>query len=186
MSKTTSTQATNETAQTIAPMFAQLIQGKPAKTADKAAGKASAKKPAAQAMKTAGDAKNKTAQAVKSASKAGAADTITHALVDGARPAAGGLLFSFTQAWLQASGLIAGGSIGRDKARKVAGSTAIAYHVKAGRFNDNKGALTLTPSGLSFFASRGADQSKVDMYMETLTKGKTSDLVKSTASIIKA
>jgi hypothetical protein len=151
----------------------------------KPARKTATKNPAAS-MKEAGEAKSKTAAAVKQASKASASDRITHALVDGARPAAGGMLFAFTQAWLTASGLIAGGTIAREKARKVAGSTAIAYHVKAERLKDTKGTLTLTPSGAAFFGARGASQAQVDEYVKTLTTGKPSETVKNPASIIKA
>ncbi len=123
-----------------------------------------ANKPAKSAQKPA-----KSAQ--KPAEKPAAAGAVFY-VKDSFRPAAGRMLFAYTMAWLQESGLIDGGSIPRADAIKLAGGTAIAYHTaKTGRMIDTKGALTLAPGGANFFADRGADAKDIEAYREMLRTG---------------
>lgn len=121
-------------------------------------------KPAAKAAKP----------AAKRAAKAAAAPVVTlaYGLKDGYRPGAGRLLFAFTYAWLASSGLTAGGALQRETAEKVAGGTAIKYHLGNGNLSDSKGSLTLTPAGKAFFAARGVDAKAADAFCEALRTGK--------------
>ncbi len=71
---------------------------------------------------------------------------------DSFRPGAAALLFAYTAAWLQETGLVDGGSISRADATKLAGATAIGYHVNdTGRFVDNGGKITLAPDAAPYF-----------------------------------
>lgn len=139
--------------------MAQVQITKPAaKTAAKTAPVKTAK-PAATKTKTAAktEARTKTAPATKTEAK----PAELHYIKDSFRPGSGAPLFAYTMAWLQASGLIDGGSIDRAAAVKFAGSTAIGYHTnKTGRMVDKDGRISLAAGGANFFADRhhSADQ----------------------------
>lgn len=124
-------------------------------------------KPAGKTAKTAGK-----PAAVKPAAKPAALAPLGFAVRDGYRPGAGRLLFAYTQAWLDVSGLTAGKTIARADLVKVAGQTAVAYHTgRTGTLSDNKGAISLTDSGAAFFKARGADQKAVDAFSTVLRTG---------------
>lgn len=109
--------------------------------------------------------------ATKPAAKPAAAP-LAFAVRDGYRPGAGRLLFAYTQAWLDVSGLSKGKTIARADLVKVAGQTAIAYHTgRTGTLADNKGQISLTDSGAAFFKARGVDQKAVDAFSTVLRTG---------------
>lgn len=116
-----------------------------------------------------------TKRAAKPAAKPAAAApvvTLAYGLKNGYRPGAGRLLFAFTHAWLNASGLTAGGTLQRETAEKVAGGTAVKYHLGNGNLSDTKGALSLTAAGKAFFAARGVDAKAAEAFAEALRTGK--------------
>ena len=132
----------------------QITKTAAVKTATKTAPVKTAK-PAATKTKT--EAKTKTPAATKTEVK----PAELHYIKDSFRPGSGAPLFAYTMAWLQASGLIEGGSIDRAAAVKFAGSTAIGYHTnKTGRMVDKDGRISLAAGGANFFADRhhSADQ----------------------------
>lgn len=112
--------------------------------------------------------------------KGAAANVISFGIHDGSRPAAGRLLFSFTHAWLSASGLAAGGSIPRAMAQKIAGSTAVSYHLGNKNLTEDKdGHISLTSKGQEAFSRRAkmgqVDAKMVEAYIEALKTGKPQD-----------
>ena len=126
-------------------------------TKTKTATKTAPVKTAKPVTKTKTEAKTKTAPATKTEAK----PAELHYIKDSFRPGSGAPLFAYTMAWLQASGLIDGGSIDRAAAVKFAGSTAIGYHTnKTGRMIDKDGRISLAAGGANFFADRhhSADQ----------------------------
>lgn len=150
----------------------QITKSKPAaKTATKA-------KPA---TKTAPKGKTPAKTATKPAPGA------QFAIRDGFRPGAGRLLFAYTFAWLQETGLIDGGSIPRADAVRIAGATAIGYHVNnTGRLIDNAGAISLAPSAANFFADRpGRTAKDTETFIAILRTGAPDgEIIKSAAGII--
>lgn len=133
-------------------------------------------KPAGKTAKTAGKpaavAKPAAVKPAAKPAKPAAAAPLGFAVRDGYRPGAGRLLFAYTQAWLDVSGLTAGKTIARADLVKVAGQTAVAYHTgRTGTLSDNKGAISLTDSGAAFFKARGADQKAVDAFSTVLRTG---------------
>lgn len=104
--------------------------------------------------------------------KASPAGSVRFAIRDSFRPSAGGLLFAYTMAWIEGTGLANGGSIPRADAVKLAGATAIGYHVNStGRLIDNKGSVSLAPDALAFFQKRQHTQADKDAYLAILTTG---------------
>ena len=75
---------------------------------------------------------------------------------DSSRPTRGKALFRFTDNWLTGTGLFAGGSISKAEAIRIAGRTAIYYHLSQGNFAEHSGAITLTPKGHDHFLRRRA------------------------------
>lgn len=131
-------------------------------------------KPAAKPAKSAAaKPANKPAKSAQKPAAKPAAAGAQFYVKDSFRPAAGRMLFAYTMAWLQESGLIDGGSIPRADAIKLAGGTAIAYHTgKTNRMIDTKGTLTLAPGGANFFCDRpGIDAKDVEAYREMLRTG---------------
>lgn len=113
---------------------------------------------------------------------------LTYAIRDGYRPAAGRMLFAYTQAWLDASGLSDGKAVSRSVAVKVAGGTAIAYHTaKTAALQDVAGMVSLTESGKAFFAARKPDAKMVEAFRGVMDTGLINDAVsvKTMAAIIK-
>lgn len=91
---------------------------------------------------------------------------------DSFRPRAGRMLFAYTMAWLQETGLIDGGAISRDQATKLAGATAIGYHVnRTGRMVDKDGSISLAPGGANFFADRQHDGKDREAFATMLRTG---------------
>lgn len=121
-------------------------------------------KPAAKSAKRAAKPAAKSAPLVT--------NVLTHGLKNGYRPGAGRLLFAFTAAWLKGTGLTEGNTVQRALAEKIAGGTAIAYHLGNGNLSDSKGVLSLTPAGLAFFAARGVDAKASEAFLEALKSGK--------------
>lgn len=107
-----------------------------------------------------------------------AQSAIAYGVRTGFRPGAGALLFAYTDAWLSASGMAQGGTLDRAAAEKVAGATAIGYHLGKGNLSEAKGLLSLTPSGKAFFAARGADPKLAAAFAEALRTGKPNPDVK--------
>lgn len=129
-----------------------------------------AKTPAKGAKNASKGAKGSTpAQAAKTPAKPGARFYIK----DSFRPGSGRMLFAYTMAWLQESGLIDGADIGRSDAVKLAGGTAITYHTtKTGRMVEKDGRVSLAPQAANFFADRGADSKDVEAFRAILRDGK--------------
>ncbi len=168
------------TAQVSNQVFAQIADtAKKAAAAKTAPAKKSAAKkvPAKTEAKTTAKTATKPATKVATVKAAGSkANVIKYGVHNGFRPGSGAALFAYTQAWLQGSGLLAGGSISKDAATKIAGATAIAYHAGAKRFAISKdGQLTLTASGLAFFNARSTDKETVEAYLSSFKTGKPHD-----------
>lgn len=72
----------------------------------------------------------------------------------GARPTSGRALFRYTDEWLTREGLFAGGRIAKAEAVRIAGRTAIAYHLTEGNFVEHDGEVFLTPKGHAHFTNR--------------------------------
>lgn len=145
---------------------AQVTKQKPA-----AVKTAPAKKTAA---KTAPAVKKTAAPKTKKA-PAPAQSGAVYFIKDSFRPGAGGLLFAYTAAWLQETGLVDGGTISRADATKLAGATAIGYHVNdTGRFVDDGGKLSLAPGAAEYFfeGRRTHDTTTRETYREMLRTGK--------------
>lgn len=151
-----------------------------APAAAKPAKKAAAAKPAAAAKKAAAK------PAKPAAAKPAAVAPLRFAVRDSFRPAAGALLFAYTRAWLEVSGLNAGGDISKAHAVTLAGGTAIAYHTgKTGRFVEKAGRVSLAENAAEFFAKRGGEQKNIDTFSAILRTGKPDDtLVKNAAGIV--
>ena len=103
-----------------------------------------------------------------------AAPAVPYFIKDGYRPAAGRALKEFTHAWLSLSGMASGKAYPTAQARKVAGSSAIAYHKGAGRFEETNGTLKLTKAGQAFFAERANANSEeaVKAFVSIMRTGK--------------
>lgn len=129
--------------------MAQATTTKPAAKTAKPAKTAPAVKTAkpAKTAKTAAKTEDKTAPATKPAA--------LYAIRPGFRPGSGHLLFAYTMAWLQETGLIDGGSIPRAHAVKFAGQSAVQYHTdKTGLFRETAGRVSLAPGAANKFADR--------------------------------
>lgn len=107
---------------------------------------------------------------------------ITHAIKDGFRPLAGAALYAHTAVFLKHSGI--------DKApvpsatvRTIIGSTALAYHVKAGNFAyvgdtpTQRGGVIVTPQGQGNFSKRATNAELVSAFEAVLTQGVCDDRV---------
>lgn len=79
-----------------------------------------------------------------------------------ARPFAGARLYSHTHAALIFTGLLKGRSVGKKTLVRLIGHAALDYHAEEGRFAANGDSISLTKSGIKFFADRAAQPKKVD------------------------
>ena len=70
------------------------------------------------------------------------------------RPTSGRALFRFTDEWLTREGLFAGRSIPKAEAARIAGRSAIAYHLREGNFMERNGEIVLTSKGHAHFTER--------------------------------
>lgn len=155
--------------------FSQLlISGQKNKTAAKPAAKA---KPVSTNAKPV--AKVTLAQKIGAVSKAGtttrkanAKNAVIYALHDGSRPSAGGMLFAYTEAWLELSGLKAGGAIPCAMVKAIAGNTALTYHKNNQNLELSSAGVTLTPKGKAFFAARIVETKHVEGFSAVMTTGK--------------
>lgn len=145
----------------------------PVKAAPKAKAptKAKADKAVAKAAPAAKPAKKATA--TKGAPKA--ALGIKFCLVD--RPVSGGNLYAFTQAVLNATGLVKGKGASKALLNTVMGPTAVRYHLNKTTFAiDDKGQIILSPVGKHSFNERvvkgQVDASLVEAYESLFRDGK--------------
>jgi len=139
------------------------------KTAPK---KAPSKAKADAVVKTAAKAPAK-GKATKGAPKA--AIGIKFCLVN--RPVSGGELYAFTQAVLNATGMLKGKGASKALLNTVMGPTAVRYHLNKTTFAaDDKGQIVLTPVGVYSFNERvikgQVDQSKVEAFEQLFRDGK--------------
>jgi hypothetical protein len=128
--------------------------------ATNAAGKKLPKTPAAQPVKAA---------------------ELSFVITSAARPSAGSALASYTAAWLELSGMIAGHMVPAATVRAIAGDTAFAYHTKAGRFTRTAEGVKLSDEGVLHFLSRTKitpDPEMTKAYLATMSTGETSAMVK--------
>jgi hypothetical protein len=72
----------------------------------------------------------------------------------GGRPTSGHALFRFTEEWIDRHGLYEGRDMPKVDAVKIAGRTAIFYHLREGNFVEREGRLALTAKGKTHFANR--------------------------------
>lgn len=88
------------------------------------------------------------------------------------RPGSGALLFAYTMAWLQESGLIDGGDISRADALRFAGSSAVKYHTESTRHMvENGGRIKLSAIGANAFADRRHDTETREAYRAMMRTG---------------
>lgn len=149
--------------------------------------KAATAKPAAKATKPAAKkAPAKAAAKGRTVRKAAPKQTINFIIEDFARPKAGQLLTSFTAAWLDMTGLNAGMAVPRTALIKIAGETAIAYHVKNGNFTKTENGLALSEKGQMAFASRDVDPQLQAAFVDVFTNGHVNDVanVKNAKAIV--
>lgn len=73
-------------------------------------------------------------------------------ITQAARPSAGTRLASYTEAWLQLSGVADGKAIPAQQAKLIMGDTAYGYHVRKGNFEKTTDGFKLTPQGEAHFA----------------------------------
>lgn len=91
--------------------------------------------------------------AAKSVQPKVAANPVKVQIITG-RPGNGHDLFTYTAAWFELFGIMDGKAIDKKLADKIAGSTAINYHIAKGRFALDGGQIKLTAGGLNHFAPR--------------------------------
>jgi len=70
------------------------------------------------------------------------------------RPTSGYALFRYTEEWLTRYGMYTGGDISKVDAVKIAGRTAISYHLREGNFVERDGRIGLTAKGKLHFMKR--------------------------------
>lgn len=111
--------------------------------------------------------------AAKPAAKVAAKDVqpFKYFLITG-RPAAGASLQAFTAAWFAMAGIDQGKAFDKGIAVKVAGATAIAYHVKTGRMVEKDGQIKLSEGGKIHFAARTIDERLKAVWTKVLKTGK--------------
>ena len=93
------------------------------------------------------------------------------AVGQGCRPVAGVRLYAYTAAWLSMFSLDAGKSAPRAAVVKVAGSTAVAYHIRNGNMIQTAAGLELTPKGKSVFGARAIDEEIKAGFMSVFKSG---------------
>jgi hypothetical protein len=70
------------------------------------------------------------------------------------RPTSGLALFRFTEEWITRNGLYEGRDMSKTDAVKIAGRTAISYHLREGNFIERNGKIALSAKGKSHFEIR--------------------------------
>lgn len=125
----------------------------------------------------------KKATATKTARKP--VSKIKHFLVTG-RPVSGANLQAFTAAWMSLTGMDKGKAVEKALIEKVAGATAIAYHVKTGRLQNKDGLLSLTDGGKLHFQARQPEEETVKAWQSILTTGKPDGKMIKNAAMIAA
>lgn len=70
------------------------------------------------------------------------------------RPTSGYALFRFTEEWITRNGLYEGRDMSKGDAIKIAGRTAISYHLREGNFSEGSGRIALTAKGIAHFVIR--------------------------------
>ena len=150
-----------------------------AKTATKPAAKTT-KPVSAKPAKTT----TKATKPAAAAAPVSVAKTPLHYVRDSFRPGSGALLFAYTMAWLQESGLIDGGDISRSDAVKFAGATAIQYHTNnTKRMEDKGGRIKLSATGANFFADRRHSTEDREAFRAMMRTGQPDGkLIKQTAA----
>jgi hypothetical protein len=136
-------------AQVSAQVF-EMMANQAAEHAEKASTK-DAKKP--QAKKPQGKPQGKP-QAKKETKPQGKGDAygIKFAMRPGFRPGAGTALFAYTAAWLEGLNMHKGAIVPRAVCVKLAGQTAVSYHVTStGRFEESEKGIKLAPGAWAFF-----------------------------------
>lgn len=115
------------------------------------------------------------------------AEKLVYGIRESYRPGAGRLLFAYTAAWLNASGMLEGASIPRDKLTKIAGSTAIGYHTtRTGHLVDTAGAIKLSATGGNKLMDRAHDAKDREAFEAMLSTGiPDGRLIKSAAAFVK-
>ncbi len=179
-------------------LVAQAIAQGEATKAEKTAKAAPAKKPAAKKATPAKTSTKTASKAVKPATTANtkkaagtstARGSIKYGVLAGGRPVAGRSLYAFTDAWLRGFGLDKeGGKIDRAVAIKVAGATAIGYHVNTAKNMTEKGGmLSLTAKGRRvFFEERPVDEKLSAAILQALRTGTPDGEVLRTKDIFQA
>jgi hypothetical protein len=110
-----------------------------------------------------------------------------------ARPGAGSALASHTAAFLQLSGLDNGDTVPRKVAEEIWGKRAVSNHLSLGNIERTDTGIRLTEQGFLHFGNLQTDESRnrnirpdpemVKSYVETMTTGKTSAMVKNATQI---
>lgn len=72
----------------------------------------------------------------------------------GGRPTSGLALFRFTEEWISRNGLYEGRDMSKADAVKIAGRTAISYHLRESNFFEREGRIALTAKGMAHFTKR--------------------------------
>jgi hypothetical protein len=150
----TQTAVKTETAAQPVDMLASIIAAADAKKAARktAAKPADAGKTAAKPA-DAGKTAAKPADAGKTAAKPADAGKALFAIRPGYRPDSGARLFAYTRAWLQATGMMQGGSVPKSEVIRFAGASAVKHHTEStGRFVESGGAIKLAPGAAEWFA----------------------------------
>lgn len=104
------------------------------------------------------------------------------AVGQGCRPVAGSRLVAYTAAWLSMFALDAGKSAPRSALVKVAGSTAVAYHIRMGNMIQTAAGIELTAKGKSVFGARAVDAEIKAGFIRVLKSGEADK----TAQVTKA
>lgn len=120
----------------------------------------------------------------KSSSAVKTSSGVKFVITQAARPSAGTRLASYTEAWLQLTGLADGGSIPAAQAKEIMGDTAYGYHTRKGNFEKTADGFKLTAQGESHFGIGTNNRlirpepEMVKAYTETMSKGSTNEQVK--------
>lgn len=146
---------------------------KPVMSKAEAAERRAADKAALAASKAADKATSKPANKAKPAPRkvSSTVGAPAFAIGQGCRPVSGQRLFAYTAAWLAAFGLDNGKTAPKAAVIKVAGATAIAYHIRQGNMVQTAAGLELTAKGKSVFALRAVDAEMLAAYAAIFKDG---------------
>lgn len=164
-----------------APAKAKKAAAKPVakeevKAESKAAPKARTTRPAQKPVE------KKTSAVVKAAPVL----AVKFRILDGARPTAGRALFAHTQAVIELLQLDKK-AVTRAQLSAILGTTAVAHHLKGGRFELTEAGIKLSAFGVNFFNGRAMkkefDPQDVNDFRDVLTSGKTNRVCKNQTNI---